>query len=108
MAKNTLLDDLGDDDLVATGLGRHFSEDFGIVSRAVLIAFAPDVEDLVGVCHWLDAFDIDGVQLIEIAEDVVKLAAELGFFFVSEFDAREIRYVVDVNMWFLGHGYLRI
>ena len=53
-----LLDDFWDDDLVVAVLGGHFGEDFGGVGFAGLIAFAPDVEDFVRVCHRLDAFDV--------------------------------------------------
>jgi hypothetical protein len=85
--------------LVVALLGGHVEEDLGWIRFAGLVAFAPDVEDAVRVGHRLDAFDVDGVELIKIAEDVVELCAEFGLLLVAHVEPREVGDVVDVNVW---------
>lgn len=104
MIQAGLLDDLGHDDLIVAGLGGHFDKDLGGIGFARLVALAPDVENAVRVGHGFHAFDVDGVELIEIAEDVVELAAELGLLFSTHVEPRKIRDVIDVNVWCFGHN----
>jgi len=88
MSVKVLLDDFGHDDLIIALLRGHLEQHLGCVSRARLITFTPDVEDTMRVGHRFDAFDIDCVELVEVAKNVVQLGAELGLFGVGKIEPR--------------------
>jgi len=98
-----LLDDFRDDDLVVALLGGHVEQDLGWIRFAGLVAFAPNVEDAMRVGHGLDAFDVDSVELIKVAENVVELCAKLGLLLVAHVESREVGDVVDINVWCFAH-----
>ena len=101
---NGLLDDFWHNDLVLALLGGHLGENLRIIGLAGLIAFAPDIEDLVGVGHRFDAFDVDRIELFKVAENVVELAAEPGLLVIRKLHSRQIRDVINVYMWCFCHS----
>lgn len=87
------------DDLVVTLLGGSAGEDFGGIGFARLVAFAPDIEDAVRVCHRLNAFDVHRIEFVEVAENVVKLRAQFRLLLVAHVEAGKVGDVVDINVW---------
>ena len=52
--------------------------------------------------HRFDTFDINGIELLKVTENVIKLTAQLGFFVFRKIDTSQIRYVIDIDVWFFS------
>lgn len=92
-----LLDDLGDDE-EAVGAERGVGEGVFGWQAGVALVGAGDVDEGEGVGGRFDPGDIDGPELLHVAEDIPELASQALFFFRAQRDAGQVRDVMDVEV----------
>src|SRR5208283_5378521 len=97
-----LLDDLGYHEEAVRFRGRVAEGVFVADGWAHLVR-AGDVDQRKGVSGGLDSGDVHFLQLLDVAEDVAQLRADLLLLIGGERQSREVGHILDVNLN-RGHG----
>src|SRR6266702_2535370 len=87
----------------AARLGRRVAERLLVRQPGPHFVRARYVDHRNGVSRRLNRADIELLQFFNVAEDVVQLRSELLFLGGSQFDARQVRDVLDIEIRG-GHG----
>ena len=91
------LDNLGHTELPLV-LPRRVGHYVIMIQTGSDIIGANDVLNRSGVCRWLDALDLDFLQLLNVAEDPFQLGLKPPGILFRQVQARQARYIPDIDL----------